>query len=81
MVQMNLFAGQESEMQTQRTDMWTQWGKRYEMNRDLGRHIYIYIYIYIYWSPPDSSFRGISQEIILQWVAIYFSRESSQPRD
>ena len=36
MVQMNLLAGQESEMQTQRTDMWTQWGKRYEMNRDLG---------------------------------------------
>ena len=54
-------------------------------------HIYIYIYIYIYllfshsvksnWSPPDSSVHGISQEIILQWVAIYFSRESSQPRD
>ena len=32
-------------------------------------------------SPPGSSVHGISQTRILQWVAIPFSRESSQPRD
>ena len=32
-------------------------------------------------SPPGSSVHGISQAIILEWVAISFSRRSSQPRD
>ena len=32
-------------------------------------------------SPPDSSIHGILQARILEWVAIFFSRESSQPRD
>ena len=32
-------------------------------------------------SPPGSSVRGILQARILQWVAIPFSRGSSQPRD
>ena len=32
-------------------------------------------------SPPGSSVHGISQAKILGWVAISFSRESSQPRD
>ena len=32
-------------------------------------------------SPPGSSVHGILQARILQWVAISFSRESSQPRD
>ena len=32
-------------------------------------------------SPPDSSVRGILQARILEWVAISFSRGSSQPRD
>ena len=32
-------------------------------------------------SPPGSSVHGISRAIILEWVAISFSRESSQPRD
>ena len=32
-------------------------------------------------SPPGSSFHGILQAGILEWVAISFSRESSQPRD
>ena len=32
-------------------------------------------------SPPGSSVRSISQARILEWVAISFSRESSQPRD
>ena len=31
-------------------------------------------------SPPDSSVHGISQARILEWVAISFSRGSSQPR-
>ena len=33
------------------------------------------------YSPPDSSVHGILQAIILEWVAIPFSRRSSQPRD
>ena len=33
------------------------------------------------YSLPGSSVRGISQENILEWVAISFSRGSSQPRD
>ena len=32
-------------------------------------------------SPPDPSVHGIFQARILEWVAISFSRESSQPRD
>ena len=32
-------------------------------------------------SPPGSSFHGISQARILEWVSISFSRGSSQPRD
>ena len=32
-------------------------------------------------SPPDSSVHGILQVRILEWVAIPFSRGSSQPRD
>ena len=33
------------------------------------------------YSPPGSSVHGISQARILEWVAIIFSRGSSQPRD
>ena len=32
-------------------------------------------------SPPGSSVQGISQARILEWIAISFSRRSSQPRD
>ena len=32
-------------------------------------------------SPPGSSVHGILQARILEWVAISFSRASSQPRD
>ena len=32
-------------------------------------------------SSPSSSIHGILQARILEWVAIPFSRESSQPRD
>ena len=32
-------------------------------------------------SPPGSSFHGILQERILEWVAMPSSKESSQPRD
>ena len=34
-----------------------------------------------YCSPPGSSTHGILQARILEWVAIPFSRESSQPSD
>ena len=34
-----------------------------------------------HWSPSGSSVQGISQARILEWVAISFSRGSSQPRD
>ena len=33
------------------------------------------------WSPPGSSVPGILQARILEWVAIPFSKGSSQPRD
>ena len=33
------------------------------------------------YSPPGSSVHGVLQARILEWVAIFFSRESSQPRD
>ena len=33
------------------------------------------------WSPPDSSVHGILQARMLEWVAIFFSRGSSWPRD
>ena len=32
-------------------------------------------------SPPGSSVHGISQARILEWVAIFYSRGSSRPRD
>ena len=32
-------------------------------------------------SPPGSSIHGVLQAIILEWVAISFSRGSSQPKD
>jgi len=32
-------------------------------------------------SPPGPSVHAISQARILQWVAIFFSKRSSQPRD
>ena len=32
-------------------------------------------------SPPGSSIHGIFQARVLEWVAISFSRGSSQPRD
>ena len=32
-------------------------------------------------SLPGSSVHGIFQAIVLEWIAISFSRESSQPRD
>ena len=32
-------------------------------------------------SPPDFSVYGIFQARILEWVAIYYSKESSQLRD
>ena len=33
------------------------------------------------WSPPGSSVHGILQARVLEWVAIPFSRGSSQTRD
>jgi len=33
------------------------------------------------YSLPGSSVHGIFQAIVLEWIAISFSRESSQPRD
>ena len=35
----------------------------------------------MYYSPPGSSVHGNLQARILEWVAIFFSRGSSQPRD
>ena len=35
----------------------------------------------VYYSPPFSSVHGILQARLLEWVAVPFSRGSSQPRD
>ena len=32
-------------------------------------------------TPPDTSVHGIIQARIVEWVAIFFSRGSSRPRD
>ena len=42
---------------------------------------YVQLFATPWTSPPDSSIHGISQTRILEWVAISFSRVSSQPRD
>ena len=64
-----------------------------ELNRTEHTHIHIYICVHIHiqlcltlWNPidcgtPDSFVQGISQARILEWVAIPFSRGSSQHRD
>ena len=58
-------------------------------------HLYVCVYFTKRWknkhrvqvcdavecSPPGSSIHGILRLRILEWVAIPFSRESSQPRD
>ena len=36
---------------------------------------------HVLYGPPGSSVHGILQARILEWVAIFFSRGSSQPRD
>ena len=33
------------------------------------------------YSPPGSSIRGIFQARVLEWVAVFFSKGSSRPRD
>ena len=45
------------------------------------RNICEYICDPMDYSPPGSSRHGISQALILEWVAIPFSRGSSPPRD
>ena len=47
----------------------------------LFSHSVVSIYDPIHCSPPGSSAHGIFQAGILEWVAISFSRGSSQPRD
>ena len=41
----------------------------------------LYLTVFNPCSPPGSSVHGIFQAILLEWVAISFSRRSSQPRD
>ena len=42
---------------------------------------YVRLFVIPWTSPPGSSVHGIFQAWILEWVAISFSRGSSQPRD
>ena len=44
-------------------------------------HIRLSLQSHGLWSPPSCPARGISQARILEWVAIFYSRGSSQPRD
>jgi len=41
----------------------------------------VWLFVTLDWSPLGSSAYGIFQARILKWVAIFFSRVSSQPRD
>ena len=43
--------------------------------------VFVNLWTVVYCSPPASSVYGISQARILEWVAICFSKGSSQPRD
>ena len=54
----------------------------------MGEHVcvksfqsYLTLCIPMNHSPPDSYVHEILQETILEWIAMLFSRESSQPRD
>ena len=44
-------------------------------------HVRLFATYGLYVAPPGSSVHRILQERILEWVAIPFSRASSQPRD
>ena len=57
---------------------WTSWWHRSVSCSLLSR---VWLYDPMDCSPPGSSVHGILQTRILQWVAIPFSRGSSQPRD
>ena len=65
-------------------------GTKYQLNKTYILNVVVVIYLLshlllfcdpIDCSPPGSSVHGISQARILEWVAISFSRRSSQPRD
>ena len=43
--------------------------------------VWLFVTPWTVWSPPGSSFHGILQARILEWVAIAFSRGSSWSRD
>ena len=49
----------------------------------LSAHVLSHIWLWspMDCSPPGSSVHGVSQARILEWVAIFYSRGSSQPRD
>ena len=44
-------------------------------------HVQLFATLWIDCSPPGSSVHGILQAKILEWVAMPFSKVSSQPRD
>ena len=48
--------------------------------KSLG-HVLFFVTPWTVYSPPDTSVHGIHQARILEWVAISFSRGSSQLRD
>ena len=77
------------ETQTRRMDLGTQQGK--ERGGQIERPALTYVHCCakscpthcdpVDCSPPGSSVHGVLQARILEWVAISFSRGSSQPRD
>ena len=44
-------------------------------------HVWLFVTSWTICSPPSSSVHGIIQARILEWVAIFYSRGSSQPWD
>ena len=72
-------------------------GMEYVLQQDLGKTnnlqlLFLFVCVLVFQScltpcnpmdcsPPGSSVHGILQVRILEWVAIFYSRVSSQPRD
>ena len=67
-------------MQTQRTDLWTQWGKDIACYAKSLQSC-LTLCDPMDYDPTGSSVHGILQVRIVEWVATSSSRGSSQPRD
>jgi len=66
--------------------MWNLFNDRHSKKYFIFSHVCMLSHVWLFcdpmnYSPPSFSVHGIFQARILEWVAISFSRGSSQPRD